>query len=194
MTTAEWVGISLGETATPSCSFQRLPPSSCQTLLFRKLWKISTTVLKGQCLPASASLALLTAVPSHSFLHPAELIFQQACSVQSDDSFLIPPIVRFLLCSSKSESCFFTHVCVCAYIIYFYSCALHTYLCEGVRSPETVVTGNDKLLDSSPLEGQPVLLTAEPSLQLCFFTLTFYFLWTYSADSQSFSDSQLRQH
>jgi hypothetical protein len=48
---------------------------------------------------------------------------------------------------------------------------LHICLCEGVRSPGTGLTGSYELpcgcweLNPDPLEHQPVLLTAEPSLQ-----------------------------
>lgn len=48
---------------------------------------------------------------------------------------------------------------------------LHVYLCEDVRSPETGVIDICELptgcwqLNPGPLGEQPVLLTAEPSLQ-----------------------------
>jgi hypothetical protein len=57
---------------------------------------------------------------------------------------------------------------------------LHIYLCEGIRLPETGVTDSCELpcgcweLYLGPLEEQPVLLTAEPSLQAPRILLSFY--------------------
>ena len=62
------------------------------------------------------------------------------------------------------------------YLLFLILCALllclHSCLCEDVRSPGTAVTDSCELLcwcwalNPGPLEEEPVLLTAEPSLQL----------------------------
>ena len=73
---------------------------------------------------------------------------------------------------SKNLRVFFLFLSFTYFLFYVHQCFACMYVCEGIRAPGTGVTDSCELpyggweLNRGPLEKQPVLLTAEPSLQL----------------------------